>query len=78
MTDDEDALEVYANEPLGQRQAHLFRGQDVQDASLNDGYTEETVQSICGLVKSYGSFTDEIPAGVCESCLNIHEAFNDD
>lgn len=65
---DDDPPDVYRNTPLGDRQAHLFRGDDVRDATLVDGVTDEPVRSICGLVNSYGEFTPGTGDGACENC----------
>jgi len=64
-----DQPAVYANE-LGERTTHLFRGNDVRAATLSDGFTDEPVRSICGLVSSYGEFTAEVPTDRCKSCAS--------
>lgn len=78
MTDAQNRPEVYANKPMGQRKAHLFRGDDVRDATLVGGVTDEPVRSICGLVNSYGEFTADIPDDRCQNCANKHETTTDE
>jgi len=69
---------VYANAPMGRRKAHLFRGQDVRDATIKGGVTEERVRSLCGLVNAYGAFTTDIPSNVCLTCEAIHDTDTND
>lgn len=78
MTDPQNRPEVYANKPMGQRKAHLFRGEDVRNATLVGGVTDEPVRSICGLVNSYGEFTTDIPDDRCENCASKLETNDDD
>lgn len=78
MTDPQGRPEVYANKPMGQRKAHLFRGEDVRDSTLVQGVTDEPVRSICGLVNSYGDFTTDIPDDRCANCASKLETTTDD
>lgn len=78
MTDPQNRPEVYANKPMGARKAHLFQGEDVRNATLVGGVTDDSVKSVCGLVHSYGDFTTDIPDDVCENCASKTDSTHTD
>jgi hypothetical protein len=70
-----DPSEVYHNLHVAEMKVHLFDPQDVAQATVIAGETEEPVVSLCGSVRSYGEFSKGIPTDreTCENCKRLLE-----
>ena len=67
--DDHDG--VVANCPVADMAVHLF-GRETVEAALAAGEADGPVYSLCGRVRSYGDFMDDVPPAeeVCDHCLH--------
>lgn len=58
--------------------AHAFALEDIREAGLEDGTTEEPVQSVCGVVRSYGPWrSGPIDGELCDNCKRRIDADED-
>lgn len=91
MTENNDSQEWYRNDPAATFDAHLFEGENVAAAGVeNGGQADHPVASICSRTTSYGPFKP-VPEGdvnaenlpgfdgdLCAECAKVATARNRD